>query len=203
MGRTRPSHAVRSESDDPEEPEVEAPPPAPRDGPTGLRRIVPKSALGLAALIFFMGIAAAFSGAVLYAYYESRQEETNNKVDTFVGSFGEQLDSAKKIVQAEGDRAKGEIKGQLDELQKFAASGSTLTGLLNKAQPSVYFVDTLDQNGAPSPGSAFVVFSDSKNSYLLTSYTTVQAATQQPGPEVTLRKTGQDDMTATVFTWDP
>jgi S1-C subfamily serine protease len=214
MGRTRPSHAVRPESDDAvsDEPvsddaEVAAdgPPPAKptKPEPTGLRRIVPKSALGLAALIFFMGIAAAFSGAVLYAYYESRQEETNNKVDAFVGGFNDQLDSAKKIVQAEGDRAKSEINDQLAELQKFAASGSTLQGLLDKAQPSVYFVNTLDQNGAPSPGTAFVVFSDSKNSYLLTSYTAVQAATQSPGPPVTLQKPGQNDLTATVFTWDP
>jgi S1-C subfamily serine protease len=97
---------------------------------------------------------------------------------------------------------KQDIRNQLDELQKFAASGSTLTDLVNKAQPSVYFVSTLDQNGAPSVGSAFVVFSDSQQSFLLTSFTTVQAATAQPGPAVTLRKQGQDDLDATVFTWD-
>jgi len=176
------------------------------DGPDGvdrLRRIVPRTAMGLAALLFFMGIASAFSGAILYAYYENRQEQTVNKVDSFVGGFSSQLDAARKIIQAEGDKAKGDIRTQLDELQKFAASGETLTGLLNKAQPSVWFVSTLDQNGAPSVGSAFVVFSDSQQSFLLTSFTTVQAATQNPGPAVTLRKQGQDDINATVFTWDP
>ncbi len=167
------------------------------------RRLVPRTALGLSALLFFMGIAAALSGAVLYAYYENRQEQTVSKVDNFVGGFGDQLDAAKKEVQDEGDRAKQDVHNQLDELQKFAASGDTLTGLLNKAAPSVWFVNTLDQAGAPSVGSAFVVFSDSQTSFLLTSYTTVQAATQQPGPAVTLRKQGQGDLTATVFTWDP
>src|SRR5689334_22275949 len=150
--------------------------------------VIPRTVLGLAALLFFMGIAAAFSGAVLYAYYESRQEQTVSKVDTFVGSFADQLDAAKKVVQAEGDNAKQDIRNQLDELQKFAASGSTLTGLLDKARPSVWFVYTLDQAGAPSVGSAFVVFSDNQTSFLLTSYTTIQAATQQPGPGVTLKK---------------
>jgi S1-C subfamily serine protease len=156
----------------------------------------------LSVLLFFMGIAAAFSGAVLYAYYESRQEQTVNKVDTFVGGFGDQVDAAKKVVQAEGDQAKQDIRNQLDELQKFAASGSTLTGLLDKARPSVWFVSTLDQAGAPSVGSAFVVFSDNRTSFLLTSYTTVQAATQQPAPPITLHKQGEDDLQATVFTWD-
>jgi S1-C subfamily serine protease len=167
------------------------------------RHLFPRTVLGLSTLLFFMGIAAAFSGAVLYAYYESRQEQTVSKVDNFVGGFSDQLDAAKKVVQAEGDNAKQDIHNQLDELQKFAASGSTLTDLLDKAKPSVWFVSTLDQAGAPSVGSAFVVFSDNQTSFLLTSYTTIQAATQQPGPVVTLRKQGEPDLTATVFTWDP
>ena len=60
------------------------------------RRLFPRTVLGLSVLLFFMGIAAAFSGAVLYAYYESRQEQTVNKVDNFVGGFSEQLDAAKQ-----------------------------------------------------------------------------------------------------------
>src|SRR3954447_25355279 len=98
------------------------------DAPERVRRrphVFPRTVLGLSVLLFFMGIAAAFSGAVLYAYYESRQEQTVTKVDNFVGGFSDQLDAAKKVVQGEGDTAKQEIRNQLDELQKFAASGST------------------------------------------------------------------------------
>jgi S1-C subfamily serine protease len=168
-----------------------------------LRRLVPRSALGLAGLVFCMGIAAAFSGAVLYAYYESRQEATTNKVESFVGGFTDQLDNARKIIKDEGDQAKDQVQNQLDELQKFAASGSTLTQLAANAQPSVFFVSTLDTTGAPSVGTAFVAFSDAETSYLLTSYATIAAATQNPAPAVTLRKPGQDDITATVYTWDP
>jgi S1-C subfamily serine protease len=176
---------------------------APEDAASRLRRLVPKTVLGLAALLFCMSVAAAFSGAILYAYYENRQEQTSNKVESFVSGFADQLDAAKKIVAAEGDSAKQDIRNQLDELRQFAASGSTLNDLLGKAQPSVYFVATLDGNGAPSVGSAFVVFSDSGASFLLTSFATVQAATSAPAPVVTLRKQGQDDLEATVFAWDP
>ncbi|HEX4820872.1 MAG TPA: serine protease [Acidimicrobiales bacterium] len=168
-----------------------------------MRRALPRTMLGLAGVLFLMGIAAAFSGAVLYAYYESRQEDTTNKVETFFHDYNKSIDDARKTIQAEGDKAKLDIHNQLDELQKFAASGQTLTDLLNKEQPSVFFVSTADQAGAPSVGSAFVVFSDSQQSFLLTSFTTVQAATQQPAPKVTLRKQGQDDIDATLFTWDP
>src|SRR3954454_3634990 len=146
-----------------------------------VRRALPDTALGLAGMLFLMSVAAAFSGAVLYAYYESRQEQTTNKVESFFHDYSKSIEDAQKTIQAEGDRAKQDIRNQLDELQKFAASGQTLTGLLQKAAPSVYFVSTLDQAGAPSAGSAFVVFSDSNQSFLLTSFATVQAATQSPG----------------------
>ncbi|MEY2463249.1 MAG: hypothetical protein QOH64_1387, partial [Acidimicrobiaceae bacterium] len=167
-----------------------------------LRRLVPRTALGLAALLCCMAVASAFSGAVLYAYYESRQQQTTDKVEKFFGDFQQQIDAAKKLVKAEGDQAKQDIRTQLDELQKFAASGSTLTGLLDKAQPSVWFVQTLDENGAPSVGSAFVVFSDDQQSFLLTSYTVIRAATVQPAPVVTLVK-GDERLDATVIQWEP
>jgi S1-C subfamily serine protease len=173
------------------------------DAASRLRRALPDTALGLAGLLFVMSLAAAFSGAVLYAYYESRQEATSNRVEEFFRDYNKSIDDARKTIQSEGDHAKQDIRNQLDELQKFAASGETLNGLLSKAAPSVYFVSTLDQAGGPSVGSAFVVFADSQQSFLLTSYTTVQAATQNPGPGITLRKQGQDDIDATLFTWDP
>ena len=167
-----------------------------------LRALVPRTALGLAALLCCMAVASAFSGAVLYAYYESRQQETTDKVEGFFGKFDEQIDAAQKLVKAEGDQAKEDIRGQLDELQKFAASGSTLTGLLDKAQPSVWFVQTLDENGAPSVGSAFVVFADDQQSFLLTSYATIRAATVQPAPGITVVK-GDDRLDATLVQWEP
>ena len=167
-----------------------------------LRALVPRTALGLAALLCCMSVAAAFSGAVLYAYYESRQQQTTDKVEKFFNDFDQQIDAAKKIVKNEGDQAKQDIRGQLDELQKFAATGSTLTGLLGKAQPSVWFVQTLDENGAPSVGSAFVVFADDRQSFLLTSYTTIRAATVQPAPGITLVK-GDEHLDATVVQWAP
>src|SRR5438045_8500128 len=172
------------------------------DAATRLRRLLPDTALGLAALLFVMALAAAFSGAVLYAYYESRQEATNNKVEEFFRDYNKSIDDARKTIQSEGDRAKQDIRNQLDELQKFAASGQTLTGLLQKAAPSVYFVSTLDEAGGPSVGTAFVVFSDSQQSFLLTSFTTIRAGTQAPGPAITLRKQGEDDADAALVTWD-
>jgi S1-C subfamily serine protease len=167
-----------------------------------LRRLVPRSALGLAALVCCMAVAAAFSGAVLYAYYEARQQRTENQIDDFVSGFSDEVEAARGIIQEDGATAREAIDTQLAELERFAASGESLQSLVERVAPSVFFVATLDENGAPSVGSAFVVFADAQQSFLLASYTTVRAATVSPGPGVTVRK-GGDEYEATVFTWDP
>ena len=166
-----------------------------------IQRLLPQGLLGLASMVFFMGLASAFTGAVLYAYYESRLEKIERQVDAFVGGFTDEVDGARATVQAEGDRAVEQVQQQLDELQQFTAGGATLTGLLERTQPSVWFVQTLDESGGPSVGSAFVVFSDPQTTFLLTSFETIRAATQEPAPDVVLQQ-GDQQLQATVFTWD-
>ena len=66
----------------------------------------------------------------------------------------------------------------------------------------MFFVHTLDASGQPSVGTAFVVASNATQSLLLTSYTTIKAATAAPGPTVFIRQ-GATDIPVTVRTWDP
>src|SRR3546814_17601110 len=67
---------------------------------------------------------------------------------------------------------------------------------------SVWFVSTLDEAGQPSVGSAFVVFSDTEQSFLLASFATVRANTQEPTPGITLRKR-DEELPASLTAWDP
>jgi S1-C subfamily serine protease len=174
-----------------------APAPAP-----GWRGKLPASALGLAALLFCMSIASAFTGAILYAYYEYRLGQTEDRVDAFEAGFEDGLEAALGRIGQERDIAVGQVQTALDDLERFSASGETLTSLLEQAQASVWFVETLDEAGQPSVGSAFVVFSDSEQSFLLASFTTVRAATARPAPEITVRK-GDDRLEAELRSWDP
>jgi S1-C subfamily serine protease len=166
------------------------------------RRIVPRTALGLAGLLFFMSIASAFTGAVLYAYYEYQLGNTKDRVDEFQAGFEERVDEAVSQIDAEREAAVGAVQTQLDDLEKFAASGETLAGILEQTAPSVWFVSTLDEAGQPSVGSAFVVFSDGEQSFLLASFHTVRAATRSPAPEITVRK-GDEELGVELTSWDP
>ena len=176
--------------------------PAPKPERTGWRRLLPTTALGLAFALFCASVASAFTGAVLYAFYEYRLGQTEDRVDEFEASFEGEVLAAIEAIGEERDDAVGQVQSQLDDLEKFAASGETLQGLLEKTSPAVWFVETRDEAGQPSVGSAFVVFADGDQSFLITSYNTVRANTQEPVPGIQVRK-GDERFEANLIRWEP
>jgi S1-C subfamily serine protease len=147
---------------------------------------------------FSMG--AALSGAALYSYYAFKKDRTERRVSEFVTGYEDRVNEAAGKVEAEADRAKDEIARQLEPLRRTRAEGETLENLVRKLEPSLFFVTTLDEAGQPSVGSAFTVAADGQQTLLLTSYTTVKAATRQPGPAVRVRK-GDQEVQSTLWTW--
>lgn len=161
---------------------------------------MPRTVLGMVMLLVSAATGAAFSGAVLYSYYEFRLTENEERVAQFTEGFEEQYNNAIGNIEAEREEAKTAIKKELEPLTKNRAEGETLKDLVKQVSPSVWFVRTLDEAGQPSVGSAFVVASDDNQTLMLTSYATVRAATRRPGPEVFVRR-GDDERKATLWTW--
>ncbi|MDQ3679369.1 MAG: trypsin-like peptidase domain-containing protein [Actinomycetota bacterium] len=170
--------------------------------PARLReRLLPRSVLGISALILAFAVGAAFSGAVLYSYYEFKKDTTEKRVASFIEGFDERFDTALATIDAETNNARAEIQEELEPLRKTRAEGQVLENLIKKVQPSSFFVTSVDEAGQPSVGSAFAVASDDKQTLLVTSYTTVKAATRQPGPPVRVRQGGAE-IKSTLWTWD-
>lgn len=165
-------------------------------------RIIPRSILGLSALILFTALGAAFSGAVLYSYYQYKLDQNERKVTDLARDTQAALGQSKAIIDGETENAKQEIQEAMGPLRQLAASEETLNALIEKVRESVWFVHTQDEAGQPSGGTAFVVASDGEQSFLVTSYAVVRAASRSPGPAVFVRK-GGDDLRATVWTWQP
>ena len=172
------------------------------DRPHWRERLIPRTVLGMSVLIMAFAIGAAFSGVVFYSYYEFRKDTSEKRTATFVEGFDERFKTARETIEAERENAKAEIAKELEPLKEIRAEGETLDELVKKVGPAVWFVRTLDAAGQPSVGSAFVVASDSSQSLMLTSFTTIEAATRNPGPQVTVRK-GDQELKATVWTWQP
>ena len=168
--------------------------------PPWRERLMPKTILGISAVILAAAIGAAFSGTVLYAYYEYRLAQNERNIKDFTEGFDNRFKTATETIEAEREQAKAEIRKELEPIKKIRAEGETLEALVKKSSPAVWFVQTLDEAGQPSVGSAFVVASDDGQSLLLTSYATVRAATRSPGPAINVRK-GDEQVKATLQTW--
>ena len=180
---------------------AKAPKPAPP--PSRLRtRILPRSVLGLASLILAFAVGAGFSGVVLFSYYQYKLNQTNERVNSLVSGYKKQFANAEGDLAAAVAAAKQNIQSQLKSIEQVQASPATLAALVKRVSPTVFFVHTLGVNGQVSVGTAFVVTSNPTQSLLLTSYTTVQAATRAPAPAVFIRQ-GNVDTQVTVRSWDP
>jgi S1-C subfamily serine protease len=164
-------------------------------------RLLPRSVLGVTALLLAASIGAAFSGAIFYAFYQYKLDSNSTAIDKYVTGFDKRLSTALKIIDNERDQARSAVKSDLEPLRQLAASGQTIDDLRKKVGGSVWFVATLAEDGSPSVGSAFVAFADGDQSFLLTSYNTVKAATRKPAPTIELRK-GNDHLNADLVTWD-
>lgn len=165
------------------------------------QRVLPRSVIGLSALLLSMALGAAFSGAVLYAYYEYRADRSDSLAEEYARTFEDRLTASLDLIAQEEEDAKAAIRAELEPLQQLAAGGESLSRLLEQVAPSVFFVSTRGVDGAPAAGTAFVVFSDAESTFLLTSLNTVRAATAAPGPAITLNKNGED-IPAALLTWD-
>src|SRR5438046_7918393 len=146
-------------------PKQEAAVPAPRDRkrPSGAipprwrERLIPKTVIGITVLVLAAAIGAAFSGVVLYSYYEYRLNKTETKVADFINGFQDRYNKALNDINTSRDNAKTEVDKELEPLRKFKAEGDTLGTLVKQASPSMFFVHTLDEAGQPSVGAAFSV----------------------------------------------
>lgn len=163
-------------------------------------KLLPRSVLGICAVILAFSLGASLSGVVLYSYYEYRLGKTEDRVAAFINSFNGRVKAASDSIKSQQDAATAQIQRELVPIRQIAAEGETLKTLISKAAPALYFVHTLDANGQPSVGTAFAVASDTRQTLLLTSYTTVAAATRRPGPDVFVRH-GSSDTKVTVYTW--
>jgi S1-C subfamily serine protease len=168
--------------------------------PRWRERLVPKTVMGITMLVLALAVGAACSSVVLYSYYEYRLAKTEDRVTKFINGFGDTVTKANDSINAQRDQAKAEVEKELEPIKQIQAEGQTLGDLSKKAAPSLFFVRTLDEAGQPSVGSAFAVASDANQTFLITSFTTVRAATKRPGPDVFVRQ-GKDEVKVQVWTW--
>ena len=76
--------------------------------PPWRERLVPKTILGMTMLILSTAIGAAFSGAVMYAYYDYRLTQNEKRIESFTNGFDQRFKTATETIAAEREAAKAE-----------------------------------------------------------------------------------------------
>ncbi len=151
-------------------------------------------------MILAFSIGACLSGVALYSYYEYKMTNTEGRIANYIGGFDERFRTASDTIDAEKQNAQAAVQKELEPLRQFQSEGGTVAALVQKVGASVWFVQTLDENGAPSVGTAFVVESNGQNATMVTSFTTVRAATRAPGPDIFVTK-GNERIKANLDNW--
>ncbi|MCB9372895.1 MAG: trypsin-like peptidase domain-containing protein [Microthrixaceae bacterium] len=165
-------------------------------------RILP-TVIGISMLLLAGAVGAAVSGALLYAYYDWRLSTNEDRVGVLAESLQQRLTDAGASIDEAQQQALAELQDRAGPLIDQKSDAVAMADLTPVVAPSTYFVSTLDENGQPSVGTAFVVASDESRSLLLTSYRAVSASTTQPGPEIRLANAGGDPVVAQLYSWDP
>jgi len=156
-------------------------------------RLWPPSALTSIVIALVLAVVAGFVGAYVYTASDSGTIEAVDPADR-------PLAEAERRAREEADRRAGE-----------AAQASTTTSttrveilspeeLARKVAPSVWAVQSLDEAGVATEGSAFSAGSFGGQTFLLTSLAVVRAATRNPGPEITVRNGGSESK-VNLWTW--
>ncbi len=165
-------------------------------------RILPRTVLGIASMLLFFGLGVGIAGAALYAYYDWRLQENEERVGELSASLEQRLSEANEELATSSETAIDNIRAEAAPLRALIEEQQVAADLTGRLDGSVWFVETLDENGAASVGSAFVVASDDSQSLLLTSYSAVAAGTTEPAPAINVRS-GEDRVEADLFNWDP
>ena len=164
-------------------------------------RILPRTVIGTVLLLVALAVGAAFAGTVLYTWYDFRLKETQESVEVFTTEFEARFQEASQQITRQREEAEASIEERLVPLRELTEESTSTTELAANIAPSVFFVRTLDEDGRSAAGSAFVVGSDSNQSYLVTSYEVVKASTREPGPGITLTATDRE-IEATLWQWE-
>ncbi len=164
-------------------------------------RILPRTVIGIVIMLLAMSVGAAFSGAAFYAYYDNRLAENERAVARFVDGFDQQFTGASGALDDMRVDAITEIRDELDPLGDYVADANGVVNLPVLTGPSVWLVETRDDDGEIASGSAFAVLEHGEGTAMITSYELVRASTTTPSPGIDLLK-GNNRIPAQLWSWD-
>jgi S1-C subfamily serine protease len=161
-------------------------------------QILPKTLAGLAVWILLFAAGVAASGVILFFWYNYRLEVTRKEILAESTNFKKDAEEASKKFEEL-------VKESQSEIERAAggagSTGQQITDIIERVGPAIGHVQGKAQGGAATSGSGFVVLSNDRESWVITTYGLVAGSVAEKSPvSVTL---GGDQRQAAVYSWDP
>ncbi|GIU85029.1 MAG: hypothetical protein KatS3mg008_1804 [Acidimicrobiales bacterium] len=150
-------------------------------------------------LIFaLVGATGGGTAAWVWANFNERVDRLEQELKASAGD----VDAAQERLERVRDEAISRIEQALEPLRdlRVASEGVRAAG---EYSSSLWVVETLDEEGMPSVGSAFTVAVEGDETLALTSWSVIRAATVQPAPDIFVSRVGSEKTRAQLWSWDP
>ena len=157
--------------------------------------------IGITTLLLAFGVGMAFSGAAFYAYYDTRLAENEETVARFVDGFDQQFNDATGAIDELRLQAVDDIRAELSPLGDYVDDANGVIGLPATAGPSVWHLQTRDEDGKPVNGAAFAVALHDEGTAFVTSYSLIVSSSTAPNPPIELVKDEQR-LVGQLWSWD-
>ncbi len=152
-------------------------------------------------MLLAFGVGVAFSGAAFYAYYDTRLAENEETVARFVDGFDQQFSDATGAIDELRLQAIDDIRAELSPLGDYVDDANGVIGLPASAGPSVWHLQTRDEEGKPVNGAAFAVAAHDGGTAFVTSHSLIVASLTTPNPPIELVKDDQR-LSGQLWSWD-
>lgn len=164
-------------------------------------RVFPRTLLGIIVSILMFATGAGVAGAVLFAYYEARVSESENRIAEFSTELDRRVSEGVESIEAASAAADQRLSSVLGQYGDLLQNEQGLPGVAGQADPSLALVETRGLDGATSVGTATAVGRTDEGTILVTAFSVVEASRAEPGPEIFLRR-GNDRWGARLLSWD-
>jgi hypothetical protein len=164
-------------------------------------RVLPRSLLGIAVTLAALGIGAGISGAILFAYYDSRVAENTAQLEVFNTNLDSRVNDALGILDEVTATAYSQLDAALGPYRNLLQNAEGVSAIGAAVQGSIAVVETRDPDGGEAIGTATAVTRTGDITVLITSLSLVRASTTEPGPGIAL-VAGDQRWDATLFSWD-
>lgn len=165
-------------------------------------RVFPRTLLGIVVSILVFAVGAGISGAVLFAYYEARVTDSENKITEFSAGLDQRISEGVTTIETTSAVAQERLAVTLGPYADIVQNESGLPRVAAITSPSTVLVETRDVEGKQVFGTATAIGKNENQTVFVTSFEVVKASVADPGPDITLRK-GEDRWGADLVSWDP